>query len=217
MIDLSARLIYRDPWLAAFDKPGGLLSQPGLGPDLADSLITRVRRQWPDWQLVHRLDRDTSGLILMATTAAMHRQLSALFAQRQIRKAYLAEVPGHLAGLGGRLEQRLARIGTHPPRYGPVAEGKLAITRWRRLGLGHDHLGRPLTRVLLAPLTGRSHQLRVQMAELGHPLLGDPLYGDANSAPELRLHAWGLGFRHPATGAVLRLRCLPSWVHTDGP
>ncbi|MCP9808824.1 RluA family pseudouridine synthase [Cyanobium sp. HWJ4-Hawea] len=203
--------MHQDPWLAAFDKPAGLLCQPGLGPDLADSLLSRVQRQWPEWRLVHRLDRDTSGLLLMATNAAMHRQLSALFAQRQIRKAYLAEVAGHLRGSGGRLESCLARTGTRPPRYGSVAAGKIAITRWRLLALDVDGAGRPLSRVLLAPRTGRSHQLRVQMAELGHPLLGDPLYGDGNSAPGLRLHALGLGFCHPATGQGLRLRCLPSW------
>ncbi|WP_254933757.1 hypothetical protein [Cyanobium sp. WAJ14-Wanaka] len=112
MNDLAGRLIYQDPWLAAFDKPAGLLCQPGL--------------------------------ILMATNASMHRQLSALFAQRQIRKA---------------------RTGTRPPRYGSVVGGKIAINRWRLLTLDVDRTGRPLSRVLPAPRTGRSHQLRVQMAE----------------------------------------------------
>ncbi len=227
-MDLEPRLVYRDSWLAAFDKPSGLLSQPGLGPDLADSLITRVQQRWPALRLVHRLDRDTSGLLLLAFSPEIHRQLSGLFAARAIHKAYLAEVAGHPGAQGGLIDRPLARIGTRPPRYGvlPVEQGgKLAITQWRVLQRRWDGQGRPISRLLLLPRTGRSHQLRVHLEQIGHPILGDPIYGSAPGfsegaspgADRLRLHAWGLRFRHPATGKPLRLRCPAPWDHSDGP
>ena len=227
-MDLEPRLVYRDSWLAAFDKPSGLLSQPGLGPDLADSLITRVQQRWPELRLVHRLDRDTSGLLLLAFTPLVHRQLSGLFAARAIHKAYLAEVAGHPRAQGGLIDRPLARIGTRPPRYGPLPEeqgGKPALTQWRVLQRRWDGQDRPISRLLLVPRTGRSHQLRVHLEQIGHPILGDPIYGSASGfsegasegADRLRLHAWGLRFRHPATGMTLRLRCPAPWDHPDGP
>ena len=227
-MDLEPRLVYRDSWLAAFDKPSGLLSQPGFGPDLADSLITRVQQRWPELRLVHRLDRDTSGLLLLAFTPRVHRQLSGLFAARTIQKAYLAEVAGHPRAQGGLIDRPLARIGTRPPRYGVLPEeqgGKPAITQWRVLQRRWDGQGRPISRLLLVPRTGRSHQLRVHLEQIGHPILGDPIYGSASGfsegasegADRLRLHAWGLRFRHPATGKTLRLRCPAPWDHPDGP
>ena len=227
-MDLEPRLVYRDSWLAAFDKPSGLLSQPGLGPDLTDSLITRVQQRWPELRLVHRLDRDTSGLLLLAFTPLVHRQLSGLFAARAIHKAYLAEVAGHPRAQGGLIDRPLARIGTRPPRYGPLPEeqgGKPALTQWRVLQRRWDGQDRPISRLLLVPRTGRSHQLRVHLEQIGHPILGDPIYGSASGfsegasegADRLRLHAWGLRFRHPATGMTLRLRCPAPWDHPDGP
>ena len=227
-MDLEPRLVYRDSWLAAFDKPSGLLSQPGFGPDLADSLITRVQQRWPELRLVHRLDRDTSGLLLLAFTPLVHRQLSGLFAARAIHKAYLAEVAGHPRAQGGLIDRPLARIGTRPPRYGPLPEeqgGKPALTQWRVLQRRWDGQDRPISRLLLVPRTGRSHQLRVHLEQIGHPILGDPIYGSASGfsegasegADRLRLHAWGLRFRHPATGMTLRLRCPAPWDHPDGP
>ena len=219
-MDLEPRLLYRDAHLAAFDKPSGLLSQPGLGPDLADSLLARVQQRWPELRLVHRLDRDTSGLLLLAFTPGIHRQLSGLFAERAIRKAYLAEVDGHPRAHGGLIDCPLARIGTRPPRYGVWPQeqgGKRAITQWRVLQRRWDGQGRPIARLLLLPRTGRSHQLRVHLAQIGHPILGDPIYGAAQGADRLRLHAWGLRLRHPATGQPLRLRCTAPWDHPDGP
>lgn len=197
-------VVFGDPWLLALAKPSGLLSQPGLGPELADSLISRAQRRWPEARLVHRLDRDTSGLILLARDADTHRRLSAAFADRRVGKTYLARVQGVPAACGGRIDQPLARLATRPPRYGVVpvsAGGKPALTRWRRL----DPCRHGST-LLLQPHTGRSHQLRVHLAWLGHPVLGDPLYGDPASAPRLQLHAAGLRLRHPVTGAPLRLR-----------
>lgn len=220
-------LLFADPWLLVLCKPAGLLCQPGLGPELADSLITRVQRRWPQARLVHRLDRDTAGLILVARDAETHRLLSAAFAERRVRKTYLAQVRGVPAARGGVIAQPLARIATRPPRYGvvPVASGgKSALTRWRRLdpaGVGAQVRPFPSSTLLLQPLTGRSHQLRVHLAWLGHPVLGDPLYGagaevgQAHPAavPGLRLQAAGLALRHPITGRLLRWRALPDWDH----
>jgi tRNA pseudouridine32 synthase / 23S rRNA pseudouridine746 synthase len=212
------RLLYADPWLLALAKPSGLLSQPGLGPELADSLIKRAQRRWPEARLVHRLDRDTSGLLLLARDADSHRRLSAAFAERRVRKTYLARVHGLPAARGGWIDQPLARIATRPPRYGvvPVASGgKRALTRWRRLD-GPDDRAQDNCSLLLQPHTGRSHQLRVHLAWLGHPLLGDPLYGPTASptgppVTRLQLHAAGLRLRHPITGQPLRLRWSGNW------
>lgn len=216
---LEPQLLWSDPWLLALAKPSGLLSQPGLGPELADSLISRAQRCWPEARLVHRLDRDTSGLILLARDAESHRRLSAAFAQRRVRKTYLARVHGVPAARGGWIDQPLARIATRPPRYGvvPVAlGGKPALSRWRRLDRLVQHRGHGWCQLVLQPHTGRSHQLRVHLAWLGHPVLGDPLYAHtclASGPPmsRLQLHAAGLRMQHPITGRSLRLRCAGNW------
>jgi tRNA pseudouridine32 synthase/23S rRNA pseudouridine746 synthase len=220
-LPLEPRLLWGDPWLLALAKPAGLLSQPGLGPELADSLISRAQRRWPEALLVHRLDRDTTGLILVARDPETHRRLSAAFAERQVRKTYLARVRGVPRSRGGLIRQPLARISSRPPRYGVVpvaAGGKPALSRWRRLDRCGDPHGR-WSLLLLQPCTGRSHQLRVHLAWLGHPVLGDPLYdhhadGAAGAggliAPGLQLHAAGLRLQHPHSGVPLRLRCRPA-------
>ena len=213
------RLIHADPWLLVVEKPAGLLSQPGLGPAQADSLISRAQRYWPEARLVHRLDRDTSGLILLARDADTHRRLSAAFAERRVRKTYLARVHGVPVAPGGLIDQPIARITTRPPRYGVVPEGqggRRSLTRWRRLADPAAQPASPLPPtcpLLLQPLTGRSHQLRVHMAWLGHPLLGDPLYaapqgGALAMEPGLQLLAAGLRLQHPVTGEPLRFRRL---------
>jgi tRNA pseudouridine32 synthase/23S rRNA pseudouridine746 synthase len=207
--DHGCCVLYADPWLLALLKPSGLLSQPGLGPELADSLISRAQERWPEVRLVHRLDRDTSGLILLARDATTHQALSAAFAERRVRKTYLAMVQGLPADRGGIIDQPLARIATRPPRYGvvPLGQGgKPALTRWRVL---RRFEGSSL--LLLQPRTGRSHQLRVHLADLGHPVLGDPiysdpLYGEPAAATRMQLHAAGLQLLHPATGKPLHLR-----------
>ena len=165
------KLLIQDPWLMAVDKPAGLLSQPGLGPEQSDSVITRLQQQDQSLRLVHRLDRDTSGVLLLARSADALRRLSALFAERRINKLYQADVEGELHGRGC-IASPLARLSRQPPRYGSHPEGRLALTIWRARAAGAHS-----TRLWMRPLTGRSHQLRAHLAELGHPILGDPIYG----------------------------------------
>ena len=189
----------RDPWLIAVDKPAGLLSQPGLGPEQSDSVITRLQQQDQGLRLAHRLDRDTSGVLLLGRSTEALRRLSALFAERRINKLYQADVEGELHG-SGCIASPLARLSRQPPRYGSHPEGRLALTIWRARAAGSH-----CTRLWLRPLTGRSHQLRAHLAERGHPIVGDPIYGDAGRSYRMHLHAQALSFRHPFTQQRVRL------------
>ena len=199
----EAWILHGADGLLVLDKPAGLLSQPGLGPDLADSLITRVRCRWPEAQLVHRLDRDTSGLILVALSADLHRDLSALFAERAVQKLYVAEVRGVPAVPEGCITLPIAKQQHRPPLYGVDPAGKPCRTDWRLLAATPSGAS---SRLELRPLTGRSHQLRVHLSVIGHPILGDPLYGPPPplvGQRRLHLHATTLGFQHPDSGREL--------------
>lgn len=187
-------LLHRDGALLVVDKPSGLLCQPGRGPALADSLLTRLRRRWPAAQLVHRLDRDTSGLLLLALAPELHSALSRLFAERRVAKHYIADVEGVPAAVSGTIRLALARRCPQPPLYGPDPAGKPCHTAWR-LQQAHGDW----SRLELRPRTGRSHQLRAHLAAIGHPILGDPLYGQG-AGPRLRLHATRLAFLDPRDG-----------------
>ncbi len=202
---LEASLIAADGDLLVVNKPSGLLCQPGLGPALADSLLTRLRGTWPSAQLVHRLDRDTSGLLLLALTPELHRALSGLFAQRLVRKTYRADVAGVPLEQEGRITLAIAKRSHRPPLYGPDPTGKPCRTDWRLLGVALDQCS---SRLELTPHTGRSHQLRVHLAAVGHPILGDPLYGSpqAPHSNRLRLHASGLAFQHPFSAEQLQFQ-----------
>ena len=203
-------VVYADPWLLVVDKPSGLLSQSGLGPHLQDAVPGRLQAAWGELRLVHRLDRDTSGLLLLARDAEVHRALSRAFAERRVRKTYRADVWGLPAAAGGVIAAPLARARRQPPQHRVHRLGRPSCTIWRRLSSD----GR-VSRLALRPRTGRSHQLRVHLAWLGHPILGDPLYGHARSrglAPRLRLHACGLAFVHPVGGERIALRSPPPWA-----
>ena len=195
-----AWIVHRSHDLLMLDKPAGLLSQPGLGPQQADSLITRVQQRWPQAQLVHRLDRDTSGLVAVALEPALHRALSIAFAERRVLKHYVADVVGVPPAARGEIDWPLAKCQHQPPRYAVDRHlGKPARTDWwlLRVAGGGSRLG-------LQPHTGRSHQLRVHLQALGHPILGDPLYGPPATARRMHLHATALAFDHPLNGEPMR-------------
>ena len=200
------RCLHEDDALLVLEKPAGLLCVPGRGPDKQDCLSTRAQARWPDALIVHRLDQATSGLVLMARGAAMQRALSRAFEQRQVSKRYVAVVSGTLApsGASGEISLPIAADWERRPlRVVDAERGKPSLTRWRVLGCGTPA---GTTRVALEPVTGRTHQLRVHLAALGHPILGDALYADAATqarAPRLLLHACALAFTHPATGAAM--------------
>lgn len=180
-----ARIVHVDDRLVVIDKPAGLLSVPGrTEPDCASA---QVQAAYADALIVHRLDQATSGLLLFARGPEAQRALSADFAERRVHKVYIAVVAGALAG-EGLIDLPLAADWPNRPRQQvDPARGKPSQTRWRALGA--QGAG---TRVALEPITGRSHQLRVHLAALGHPILGDPLYAPpdiAAASPRLLLHA----------------------------
>lgn len=191
--------IYRDDHLIVIDKPSGLLSVPGRGEDKADCAIARVQAEYPEALTVHRLDMATSGLLLMARSKEMQRALSGLFERGEVDKAYLADVWGTLAQASGEIDLPLITDWPSRPLQKVDHEtGKPSRTLYETLFVSDGN-----ARLKLTPLTGRSHQLRVHLAEIGHPILGDEFYaaGEALAArPRLALHAARLSFPHPATG-----------------
>lgn len=195
--DLPLRVMHHDSEIVVVDKPAGLLSVPGRGEDRADCLIARLRGVFPEILLVHRLDLDTSGVMVFALTRRAQADLGQQFEKRQVRKTYVARLWGKLEPAEGRVDLPLIVDWPNRPRQHVNHEtGRPAQTDWKVLGFDGQE-----TRVRLMPLTGRSHQLRVHMAETGHPILGDPLYaeGAARDFPRLMLHAESLRFRHPET------------------
>jgi tRNA pseudouridine32 synthase/23S rRNA pseudouridine746 synthase len=196
-------VLYEDAQVAVFNKPEGLLSVPGKGPELADCLLVRVQAAFPDALLVHRLDRDTSGVIVFALTAHAQRHLGLQFEKRQTKKTYVARVWGRVTGRKGTVDLPLAVDWPNRPRQkvDPDA-GKPAHTDWRLLRASAAE-----SRMRLMPQTGRSHQLRVHMLAMGHPILGDPLYaeGPARDFPRMMLHSESLRFRHPDGGRGMKV------------
>jgi len=192
-------IIHRDDRLLVLEKPAGLLAVPGRGPDLQDCLAARVQHVMPTALVVHRLDRDTSGLMLMALDAAAQRELGRQFEARTVRKAYQCVVRGVPAADEGLIDLPIGRDPLRPPRYRiDETTGRPSQTRWRVLDRMVDR-----TRLEVEPITGRSHQIRLHLATLGHPILGDPLYADDETralAPRLLLHATQLAIAHPADG-----------------
>lgn len=203
------KLLFQDEFLVVVNKPAGLLSVPGRGTDKADSLATRVQAQFSDALIVHRLDRDTSGLLVLARGAEMHRRLSMAFAAREVDKRYVARVTGKLEQTSGEINLPIiVDWPNRPKQHVNYATGKPSLTRYTLLS--HDAANN--TSLLeLEPITGRTHQLRVHLSEIGHPILGDTLYGGAvaNSTERLLLHARLLSFAHPASNAPLQFICEP--------
>lgn len=194
------RILHQDGVLVVVDKPAGLLSVPGKGPHLADCLIARVRAAFPSVLLVHRLDRDTSGVIAFALTPLAQRHLNWQFEERTAKKSYVARLWGETAEAEGVIDLPLRVDWPNRPRQIVAPDGRPALTRWTALRRAGGE-----TRVRLSPETGRSHQLRVHMAAIGHPILGDPFYaqGEARAFPRLMLHSESLTIRHPDGGKAL--------------
>lgn len=194
--DTGLVIVHRDEHLLVLDKPAGLLSVPGKGADLADCLEARVKVRYPQALTVHRLDRDTSGLVVMAMNPQAQRHLGLQFERRKLAKSYVAVVAGVVSGDEGEIDLPLIADWPNRPLQKVCHDtGKPALTRWRVI----ERLATS-TRMALEPHTGRSHQLRVHLRELGHPILGDPMYGDAESAERLMLHAHTLELHHPGDG-----------------
>ncbi|WP_312706744.1 RluA family pseudouridine synthase [Stenotrophomonas sp.] len=193
-------LHYIDEALLLAEKPAGLLSVPGRSEENQDCVVARLQALYPDALTVHRLDQVTSGLLLHARGKAMQAALSMQFEQRRVSKRYEAVLQGLLADDAGEVE--LPLIVDWPNRPKQMVDhdrGKPALTRWQVLARDAQA---GTTRVALEPVTGRSHQLRLHMASVGHPIVGDVLYGAA-PAQRVHLHACALAFTHPVTGAAL--------------
>lgn len=191
-----------DDWIVVVDKPAGLLSVPGRGAERSDCAVSRVQAYAPDALTVHRLDMATSGLLVFARGPEMQRALSRAFMLRGVHKRYVADVHGQVQSDQGSIDLPLSTDWPNRPRQrvDPVA-GKPSLTRWRVLDRRGD-----VTRIELEPVTGRSHQLRVHLAAIGHPICGDELYGpQAAEFARMRLHASRLSLAHPQHGSTVDL------------
>ena len=194
-------IIHEDPLFVVVDKASGLLSVPGLGPENQDCVVSRVKELYPnciDQPSVHRLDQDTSGLLVVALTAKAHRNLSIQFMERLVGKRYIALLDGVVEGDAGVIELSFRLDPDNRPYqvYDPE-KGKVGTTRWRKIGVENGQ-----TRVEVMPHTGRTHQLRLHSSHekgLGFPIVGDRLYGTGTAPGQLKLHASFLRFRHPVT------------------
>lgn len=199
-MDSQIQIHYVDPQLLVIEKPAGLLSVPGRLPELQDCVVSRLQQDYPDALTVHRLDQVTSGLMLYARGKEMQSALSSLFEQRQVSKRYQALVQGVIEADAGEID--LPLIGDWPNRPKQKVDfelGKPSLTRWRVLARDVSH---QQTRLELEPVTGRTHQLRVHLGSIGHPIVGDAFYG-ADVASRVCLHAHRLAFTHPTSGEAL--------------
>jgi tRNA pseudouridine32 synthase/23S rRNA pseudouridine746 synthase len=194
-------VIHADAHCIVVCKPSGLLAVPGRGEAGRDCLSERVRSEYADALIVHRLDMATSGLMLLARGTDAQRTLSIAFARREVHKRYVAVAAGQMSAPDGEIDLPLAADWPNRPRQQVDAvRGRASLTRYRVLTI--DAV-RNTSRVELEPVTGRAHQLRVHLLALGHPILGDALYAGAEiqaAAARLLLHASSLGFAHPASG-----------------
>ena len=202
--DSPLEVIHADDAIVLVNKPAGLLSVPGKAEHLDDCLLARVQAAFPTALLVHRLDLDTSGVMVFALAPHAQRHLNLQFEKRMMKKVYVARVWGEVAGETGAIDLPLCVDWPNRPlQHVNLDIGKPAQTEWRRVRIEDG-----TTRMRLYPLTGRSHQLRVHMREIGHPILGDPFYatGAARDYPRLMLHAESLKLRHPDGGKGMLFR-----------
>ncbi len=203
---LGLPIVYADDCLIVVNKPAGLLAVPGRGAGKQDCLSARLQHLFPDALIVHRLDMATSGLMVFARGIEMQRQLSHMFRERLVRKSYVAVVSGKPVLEAGEVSLPLAVDWPNRPKQKvDAAAGRQSLTRYRLLGYDTTV---DMSRLELEPVTGRTHQLRVHMAAIGHPIAGDGLY-DGCDAERLLLHACLLGFAHPVSGANQVLESAP--------
>ena len=204
-------VVYSESEFVIVNKPSGLLAVPGRGKENQDCVVAQIKALYPnciEQPAAHRLDMDTSGLMVLALTAAAHRELSLQFHDRQTEKRYIALLDGEVTGDEGTIELPFRLdVGNRPHQiYDPV-NGKTGITHWKTLGVENGK-----TRVEFIPVTGRTHQLRVHAASehgLGIPISGDRLYGSGTAQGQLKLHASFLSFTHPRTGERLEFHSAP--------
>ncbi|MDC9592127.1 bifunctional tRNA pseudouridine(32) synthase/23S rRNA pseudouridine(746) synthase RluA [Xenorhabdus sp. IM139775] len=199
-------VLYQDEHIMVVNKPSGLLSVPGKAEEHKDSIMTRVQAEFPAAESVHRLDMATSGIMVVALTKAAERELKRQFREREPKKVYIARVWGKMAQEKGLVDLPLICDWPNRPKQKVCFEtGKSAQTEYQVLAYEAQ-----ATRVRLAPITGRSHQLRVHMLALGNPILGDTFYAHAQArelAPRLQLHAQALFITHPAYGTPMHFEC----------
>jgi tRNA pseudouridine32 synthase/23S rRNA pseudouridine746 synthase len=196
-------LIYSDESLLVVNKPAGLLAVPGRGTGMEDCLAKRLQIIFSNALVVHRLDMSTSGLMIFARGPEIHRRLSLAFRERTVEKCYEAIVKGKLEPESGEVNLPIAVDWPNRPLSKiDVLSGKPSLTRYRTIGFNGE-----TTHVELEPTTGRTHQLRIHMAAIGHPILGDALYGEPASSLRLMLHATSLKFIHPLNGKKLNFKC----------
>lgn len=216
------RILYNDNQIVVVCKPTGMLSIPGRGEAKADAVTPRIRERFSfaiDQPSVHRLDMDTSGLMVLGLTKSAHRALSIQFEKREVEKEYVALVDGEPAGSEGLIELAFRLDPENRPYqiFDPL-EGKIGITHWEKICTGALRSGILFTQLRLKPLTGRTHQLRLHTshpAGLGCPILGDRLYSpDSTKADRLMLHASRLIFSHPETGKRLEFNSPPPFPST---
>jgi tRNA pseudouridine32 synthase / 23S rRNA pseudouridine746 synthase len=209
VLEAHLKIVHQTPRLVVVDKPAGLLSVPGKGEANQDCVAARVREMFPDASgplVVHRLDMDTSGLMVLGLDAAAQRDLSMQFERRTTFKRYVAIVDGVMEAETGEVDLPMRLdVDRRPVQIVDHDHGKASLTRWRVIKNEGE-----CSRVELEPVTGRTHQLRVHMAAIGHAILGDPLYGEQprtrGMAPRLCLHASVLEFDDPASGERVRVR-----------
>jgi tRNA pseudouridine32 synthase/23S rRNA pseudouridine746 synthase len=197
-------VVYEDAHVVAVNKPTGLLSVPGKGEHLSDCMLSRVIVAFPEALLVHRLDRDTSGVMVFALTPHAQRSMSMQFEARRTKKAYVACVAGEVQESEGEIDLPLIVDWPNRPKQMVCHDtGKPAVTKFKRVSVTDDQ-----SRLRLFPKTGRSHQLRIHCLAIGHPILGDPLYSPetVTDFPRLLLHSEELRINHPESGKGLRFR-----------
>lgn len=209
--DDGLAVLFLSAQLVIVNKPSGLLSVPGRGAGKEDCLSRRVQAEVPDAMVVHRLDMGTSGIVVMGRGTRAQRELSVMFQERRVRKRYHALVSGQwTAALSGEIELPITVDWPNRPKQKvDRANGRPSITRYRVLDTSATQA---ISRIELEPITGRTHQLRVHMQAMGHPILGDDFYGTPESctrAQRLMLHASGIEFSNPETGLPLCIDCPP--------